>query len=164
MLDGEEVASESSADNMDMDIRGDSENVAHSRDDTKLWVISQQGSSSGHSREYNVAYDLQSREISKERTIHPAEDASGRVRDPSSINEKLSESLARINLPKCHPDVYNGNVTMFHPWRSSFQGMIRDCHLSPEQEMNYLTIVYTSGEPQKLVNSFRRHPLIPVNF
>ena len=75
--------------------------------------------------------------------------------DLATINKKLTDSLARIILPKCHPDVYNGDVTMFHMWRSSFKGMTHDCHLSPEQEMNYMSI-YTAGEPLKLVNSFRR--------
>jgi hypothetical protein len=78
----------------------------HGRDQTKSWVISQHGGSRGHSRDYNVAYDLQPGEVGKEQSINPFDDVSGRLRDLARINEKLSESLARINLRKCHPDVY----------------------------------------------------------
>ena len=42
------------------------------------------------------------------------------------INDKLTASLARMNLPKCHPDLFSGNATMFHPWETSFKAMIRD--------------------------------------
>lgn len=73
----------------------------------------------------------------------------------AATNEKLTASLARMSLPKCHPDVFYGDATMFHPWKSTFKGMIRDCDVSPEHEMNYLHM-YTKAEPQKLVNSFRK--------
>ena len=70
-------------------------------------------------------------------------------------NDKLTASLARMNLPKCHSDLFSGDATMFHPWESSFKAMIRDASVTAEQEMNYL-YTYTRGAPQKLVNSFRK--------
>ena len=48
----------------------------------------------------------------------------------------MIESLARQNLPKCHPDVFNGDVTMFH-------------------QLNYL-YKYTTGDPRRLLDSFRK--------
>ena len=72
----------------------------------------------------------------------------------AATNDKLIASLARISLPKCHPDIFFGDATMFHPWKSTFKGMISDSEITAEQEMNYLHM-YTRGAPQKLVNSFR---------
>ena len=73
----------------------------------------------------------------------------------SATNERLVESLARQNLPKCHPDVFNGDATMFHPWKRAFKAMIRDTGISPEQELNYL-YKYTTGDPRRLLDSFRK--------
>ena len=73
----------------------------------------------------------------------------------AATNDKLIASLARISLPKCHPDIFFGNATMFHPWKSSFKGMISDAEITAEQEMNY-SHMYTRRAPQKLVNSFRK--------
>jgi hypothetical protein len=73
----------------------------------------------------------------------------------ATTNEKLTASLAKLSLPKCHPDVFSGDATMFHPWKSTFQGMIESCNVIPENEMNYLCM-YTTGEPRKLVNSYRK--------
>ena len=73
----------------------------------------------------------------------------------AATNEKLTASLAKLSLPKCHPDVFSGDATMFHPWKSAFKGMIERCDVTPESEMNYLCM-YTSGEPRKLVNNFRK--------
>jgi hypothetical protein len=73
----------------------------------------------------------------------------------ATTNEKLTASLAKLSLPKCHPDVFSGDATMFHPWKSTFQGMIESCNVTPENEMNYLCM-YTTGEPRKLVNSYRK--------
>jgi hypothetical protein len=77
------------------------------------------------------------------------------MRAVAVTNDKLASSLARINLPKCHPDLFSGDATMFHPWKSTFKGMLRDCDSTPEQEMNYLHM-YTRAGPQRLVNSFRK--------
>ncbi|CAB4035351.1 Hypothetical predicted protein, partial [Paramuricea clavata] len=73
----------------------------------------------------------------------------------AATSDKLTASLARISLPKCHPDIFFGDATTLHPWKSSFKGMISDSEITTEQEMNYLHM-YTRGAPQKLVNSFRK--------
>ena len=123
---------------------------------TRSWIISQQSNSGKILQDQNPTLD--------EDKIPPPSCAKDNhlfaKREPiegdlASINKKLTESLARISLPKCHPEVYNGDLAMFYPWKSSFEGMIRDCRLSPDQEMNYMSM-YTAGEPRRLVNSFRR--------
>jgi hypothetical protein len=73
----------------------------------------------------------------------------------AETNRQLSASLARQNLPKCHPDVFSGDFAMFHAWKKAFQAMIYDAEISPEQEINYLH-KYTSGEPQKLIDNYRK--------
>ena len=70
----------------------------------------------------------------------------------SATNERLVESLARQNLPKCHPDVFNGDATMFHPWK---RAMIRDTAISLEGELNYL-YKYTTGDPRRVLDGFRK--------
>ena len=72
-----------------------------------------------------------------------------------TTNKQLTASLARQSLPKCHPDAFTGDATLFHPWKSAFKAMIRDADVSPEQEINYLR-QYTRGDPQKLVDSYRK--------
>ena len=73
----------------------------------------------------------------------------------ATTNERLTSRLARLSLPKCHPDVFSGDATMFLPWKSAFKGMIKGCKVTPDNEMNYLCM-YTTGEPQRLVNSYRK--------
>ncbi|CAB3980037.1 Hypothetical predicted protein [Paramuricea clavata] len=73
----------------------------------------------------------------------------------ATTNEKLASNQARISLPKCHPDLFSGDPTMFHPWKSGLKGMLHDTDVTPEQEMNYLH-TYTRAGPQKLVDSFRK--------
>ena len=73
----------------------------------------------------------------------------------TTTNERLTASLAKLSLPKCHSDVFSGDATMFLPWKSAFKGMIGGCDVTPENEMNYLCSS-TSGEPQRLVNSCRK--------
>ena len=73
----------------------------------------------------------------------------------ANTNERLTASLAKLSLPKCHPDEFNGDATMFNPWKSAFKGMIESCDVTPEYEMNYLCM-YTSGAPRKLVDSYRK--------
>ncbi len=53
------------------------------------------------------------------------------MRAVAATNEKLASSLARINLPKCYPDLFSGDTAMFHPWKSTFKGMLRDCDSTP---------------------------------
>ena len=65
---------------------------------------------------------------------------------------RLVESLAKQNLPKCHPDVFNGDATMFHPWK---RAMIRDTAISLEGELNYL-YKYTTGDPRRVLDGFRK--------
>ncbi|CAB4017795.1 Hypothetical predicted protein [Paramuricea clavata] len=73
----------------------------------------------------------------------------------AQTNQQIVASLARHNLPKCHPDVFDGNATLFHPWKGSFQAMTQDANLSPSQEIAYLRN-YTKGNAQDLVNHFRK--------
>ena len=73
----------------------------------------------------------------------------------ATTNEQLTSRLAKLSLPKCHPDVFSGDATMFLPWKSAFKGMIEGCDVTPDNEMNYLCM-YTTGEPQRLVNSYRK--------
>jgi hypothetical protein len=44
------------------------------------------------------------------------------MRAIATINGKLTASLAKLSLPKCHPDLFSGDATMFHPWKSAFKG------------------------------------------
>ena len=67
----------------------------------------------------------------------------------TSVNEQIVAGLARQNLPKCHPDTFNGDPTPFHPWKAAFKAMISDTNVSPVQQVNYLRR-FTSGEAQKL--------------
>ena len=50
----------------------------------------------------------------------------------AATNQQLAASLVRQSLPKCHPDTFSGDVTMFHPWKNSFEAMIRDADISLE--------------------------------
>ena len=73
----------------------------------------------------------------------------------TSVNQQIVTRLVRENLPKCHPDVFSGDPTLFHPWKAAFKAMITDVSVSPVQEINYLRS-FTSGEPQKLVENYRK--------
>ena len=70
-------------------------------------------------------------------------------------NEHIVSGLARQSLPKCHPDVFGGDPTLFHPWKAAFKAMIQDANVSPQREINYLH-KYTSGEVQQVVDNFRK--------
>jgi len=54
------------------------------------------------------------------------------------VNQQIVAGLARQNLPKCQPDVFSGDPTLFHPWKSAFKAMLIDTDVSPTQEINYL--------------------------
>ena len=73
----------------------------------------------------------------------------------TSVNEQIVAGLARQNLPKCHPDTFSGDPTLFHPWKAAFKAMISDTNVSPVQEVNYLRR-FTGGEAQKLVDNYRK--------
>ena len=70
-------------------------------------------------------------------------------------NKQLVAGLARQNLPKCHPDTFSGDPTIFHPWKMAFKARISDAEVSPVNEINYLRS-FTSGEPQRLVDNYRK--------
>ena len=73
----------------------------------------------------------------------------------AASNQQPVASLAKQSLPKCHPDVFNGDVAMFHSWNRSFKAMVRDADIAPEQELNYLRN-FTSGDPQQLDDNYRK--------
>ena len=73
----------------------------------------------------------------------------------ASVNQQIVAGLARQNLPKCHPDVFSGNPTLFHPGKAAFKAMIRDVSISSVQEINYLRS-FTSGEPQKPDDNYQK--------
>ena len=77
------------------------------------------------------------------------------VEELVTINQKLAASLERQSLPNCHPEIFAGDVTLFHPWKSAFGAMVKDANLSPEKEINYLRS-YTKGDAQKVVNNVRQ--------
>ena len=70
-------------------------------------------------------------------------------------NKQMVAGLARQNLPKCHPDTFSGDPTLFHPWKMAFKAMISDAEGSTINEVNYLRS-FTSGEPQRLVDNYRK--------
>lgn len=65
----------------------------------------------------------------------------------TAVNQQIVAGLARQNLPKCRPDVFSGDPSLFHPWKSAFKAMLIDTDVSPIQEINYLRS-FTSGPPQ----------------
>lgn len=73
----------------------------------------------------------------------------------TSANRQVVAGLARQNLPKCHPDLFTGDATLFHPWKRAFKAMIKDTSVTAEQEINYLRS-FTRGEVQRVVDNFRK--------
>ena len=73
-------------------------------------------------------------------------------------NQQIVACLARQNLPKCQPDVFSGDPTLFHPWKTAFKAMLLDPDVSPTQEINYLRS-FTSGKPQRLVDNYRKRQM-----
>lgn len=90
-------------------------------------------------------------------TPHPSEipNSNQCIQRVTETNERLVASLARQSLPKCHPDIFGGDATLFHPWKNSFRAMTQDTNLSPAQEMAYLRN-YTKGKVQDLVDNYRK--------
>ena len=70
-------------------------------------------------------------------------------------NKKVVAGLSRQSLPKCHPDTFGGDPTIFHPWKEAFKAKINDAEVSPMQEINYLRR-FTTGESQCLVDNYRK--------
>ena len=73
-------------------------------------------------------------------------------------NQQIVASLARQNLPKCQPDIFSGDPTLFHPWKTAFKAILLDADVSPTQEINYLRS-FTSGKPQRLVDNYRKRQM-----
>ena len=73
----------------------------------------------------------------------------------TSANRQVVAGLARQNLPKCHPDIFGGDATLFHPWKRAFKAMIKDTSVTAEQEINYLRN-FTRGEVQRVVDNYRK--------
>ena len=73
----------------------------------------------------------------------------------TTSNRQLFASPARQSLPKCQPDVFKGDVAMFHSWKRSFKATVRDADITPDQELNYLRS-FTSGDPQELGDNYRK--------
>ena len=73
-------------------------------------------------------------------------------------NQKIVARLARHNLPKCQPDIFSGDLILFHPWKIAFKAMLLDADISPTQEINYLRS-FTSGRPQRLVDNYRKRQM-----
>ena len=63
--------------------------------------------------------------------------------------------MARQNLPKCHPEIFEGDATLFQPWKRAFEAMIQDANLNPNQEMAYRRN-YTKGKVRDLVDNLRK--------
>ncbi|KAK3727498.1 hypothetical protein QZH41_018364 [Actinostola sp. cb2023] len=73
----------------------------------------------------------------------------------TTTNRQIVAGLARQNLPKCDPDTFDGDATLFHPWKKAFKAMLSETEISPDQEVNYLR-KFTSGEVQRVVDNFRK--------
>ena len=70
-------------------------------------------------------------------------------------NQWLVASPAKQSLIKCHPDLFNGDVTMFHWWKRSFKAVVMDADVAADQEINCLRS-YSNGEPQQLILGFHQ--------
>ena len=95
--------------------------------------------------------------------VEGVQDLSNSCQNNQAINMQnsfLKEIFLRQHLPKVVPDVFAGEPTRFHAWKSSFEAMIQGTNLSPQQEMVYL-LQYTSGKVKILVEAFRNRRLDP---
>ncbi|EDO26580.1 predicted protein, partial [Nematostella vectensis] len=73
----------------------------------------------------------------------------------TTVNNQIVTSLARQRLPISEPDIFDGDATLFQPWKRAFKTMLHDAIASPTQEINYLR-KFTSGPPQALVDNYRK--------
>ncbi|XP_028512827.1 uncharacterized protein LOC114574445 [Exaiptasia diaphana] len=86
----------------------------------------------------------------------PIRDATGTILEAlTTTNQKIVSGIAKQNLPKCHPDTFNGDATLFHPWKKAFKAMLSDIDVTPDQAINYLR-KFTSGEAQRVVDNYRK--------
>ena len=91
-------------------------------------------------------------------------DASGSqlIESLTSANRQVVAGLARQNLPKCHPDIFSGDITLFHPWKRAFKTIIKDTSVTADQEINYLRS-FTRRDVQRVVDNFwKRHQNDPT--
>ena len=49
-----------------------------------------------------------------------------------ATNKQLTARLVRQSLPKCHPDTFGGDATLFQPWKSAFKAMLQDANIPPD--------------------------------
>ena len=104
----------------------------------------------------NTAYHMPSQPFAASTPMSELEtSASHLIETPTLSNKQMTAGLARQNLPKCHPDTFGGDPTLFHPWKMAFKAMISDAKVSAVNEINYLRS-FTSGEPQRLVDNYRK--------
>ena len=73
-------------------------------------------------------------------------------------NQQIVAGLARQNLPKCQPDTFSGDPTLFHSWKTAFKAMLLDADVSPVQKINYLRS-FTSRRPQRLVDNYQKQQM-----
>ena len=73
----------------------------------------------------------------------------------TSTTQQLVATLAKQSSPKCHPDVFDGDVAMFHLWQRSFKAKVRDTDPEADQEINYLRS-HTKGSRQLLVDNYKK--------
>lgn len=66
--------------------------------------------------------------------------------------QQVVATFAKQSLPKCHPDVIDGEVAMFHSWKKFFKVKVNDMDLEADQEINYLNR-YMKSSPKLLVDN-----------
>ena len=78
--------------------------------------------------------------------------STGHFQDLEDIAERQSQSLARQNLPKCEPGIFDGDAASFLPLKASFDIMIAEAGVGPTQELNYMS-KFTRGRPKELADN-----------
>ena len=102
----------------------------------------------------NAAYHMPSQPFAASTPMSELETSASHLIETLTLsNKQMVTGLARQNLPKCHPDTFSGDPTLFHPWEKAFKAMISDAKVSAVNEINYLRS-FTSGEPQRLVDNY----------
>ena len=104
----------------------------------------------------NTAHHMPSQSFVASTPIRELEmSASHLIETLTLSNKQIAAGLARQNLPKCHPDTFTGDPTLFYPWKMAFKATISNAEVSAANEINYLRS-FTSGEPQRLVDNYRK--------
>ena len=102
----------------------------------------------------NTAYHMPSQSFLALTPMRELETSASHLIETLTLsNKQMAAGQARQNLPKCHPDTFSGDPTLFHPWKMAFKAMISDAKVSAVNEINYLRS-FTSGEPQRLVDNY----------